>query len=418
MDTKRAGTVLLLAGVLAVCLPSDVFAKRQQTSSTQRAANRASDAEQEVERLLARIRELEASQTRLNEQIKQLRQDASEPAVVSRPAVVAASESAPASPQQADLLAPAEAQTTSDSTDWLLGGLAVFFCALCVVLLLRTRRADSGFGGSAGPLEPGIFGRTTSGADQNAATASPLASDTAASTSRPVAVPVAPEWDATSPALDLQAVEVFTPEAKIHPHDSTIELADIMLSFGRVNSAAEALSNFVEHNPKEAVTPWLKLLEVYRESGQRAEFDRVAHELNKTFNVWAVDWDNFDDARDPAHGLEEAPHIVERLQELWGTRECQAYLQYLMRDTRDETRRGFSLTAIDDILTLAAILEHDLGPYTGPAEAFTETPPDNSPPTEIDEDDDSPLVSQEIAEVSALSQAPAEEKEDKPTTDA
>jgi len=177
---------------------------------------------------------------------------------------------------------------------------------------------------------------------------------------------VAPlDWDGSPVSqAERRAVAPLEPEDEnVEEHDSAIELAEIMMSFGRVHGAAETLAEFIRSNPKQAVTPWLKLLEVYRAAGLRSEFDGLARQLNKTFNVKAVTWDNFDQARRATATLEQMPHIISALQSAWGTREAQAYLQMLLRDNRDGTREGFPLNVIDDILTLAAILEIELGPY-------------------------------------------------------
>jgi hypothetical protein len=156
----------------------------------------------------------------------------------------------------------------------------------------------------------------------------------------------------------------------VEEHKSAVELADIMMSFGRVQGAAETLAEFIRGNPREAVTPWLKLLEVYRAAGLRAEFEAIAGELNKTFNVNAVNWNNYQTLRAERTSLEDLPHIAETLQKSWRTTACQRYLQQLLRDNRDGTRVGFPFTVIDEILTLSAILEEDLGPCPRPSETL------------------------------------------------
>ena len=150
-------------------------------------------------------------------------------------------------------------------------------------------------------------------------------------------------------------------------HQSAVELADIMMSFGRLHGAAETLSEFIQSNPKQAVTPWLKLLEVYRAAGLRAEFDAMAKEFNKTFNVITVTWDNYDDLRMNAVSVEHMPHIIAYIEQNWRTRECQVYLQRLLRDNRAGTRMGFPFSVIDDLLMLSAVLEEELGPALPPA---------------------------------------------------
>lgn len=174
------------------------------------------------------------------------------------------------------------------------------------------------------------------------------------------------------------AEEAIAPIAPIAPlvtidetaeeHESAIELAEIMMGFGRIQGAADTLAEFIASNPKRAVTPWLKLLEVYRAADLREEFDTLARELNKTFNVKSVTWDTFEEARQSTHTMEQMAHVMRNVQQMWGTHDCQAYLEMLLRDNRDGTREGFPLSVIDEILVLAGVLEEQLGPYRPPAE--------------------------------------------------
>ena len=171
-----------------------------------------------------------------------------------------------------------------------------------------------------------------------------------------------PQWLASG----LATAEVL--DEAVQEHQSAIELAELMIGLGRVQGAAATLAEYIHTNPKKAVTPWLKLLEVYRAAGLRPEFDSLALQLNKTFNVKSVTWDTFDEARKSGSALEQMPHVMENVHKYWRTRDCQAYLERLLRDNRDGTRQGFPLKAVDEILVLAAILEEELGPYA-PAEA-------------------------------------------------
>jgi hypothetical protein len=146
-------------------------------------------------------------------------------------------------------------------------------------------------------------------------------------------------------------------------HDSAVELADIMMSFGRMQGAAQTLSDFIRANPKQAVKPWVKLLEVYRTANMRMEFEALTAQMHKTFNVQPVQWEDFEVAFHAAESLENMAHISQRLCDLWGKRECQAYLHELLRDNRQGTRQGFPLAIVDEVLLLMAILDAQLGPY-------------------------------------------------------
>ena len=394
MNTRRTAITILLAGIFtAFCLPSNTLAAPPRVSA-QAARPAGGPSVADIEAALEKHKEYEQTlnlrlsdlEELLRKQIeqssvreKEIRQLQSEKLALEE-ANKKASEDLH---QLQSRIREFETGQPGAASNWILGGAAFFTLALCVILLLRMQRPKT-----SDELWSQVVQIIPDTVPSPPETLVPPAPATVPGVEPPPAHPFAPtlpDWDAASPAFDVQSLKALVSEENIPDRDSTIELAEIMLSFGRINSAAEALANFIENNPKDAFVPWLKLLEVYKSNGQRTEFDKIAKKLNKTFNVWMVDWDNFNDARAPKHGLESMTHIVERLRELWGTRECQAYLQYLLRDTRDETRRGFPLAAIDDILCLNDILEHSLGPYTGPPSSF-DNDLDLAPPTETEGD--------------------------------
>ncbi len=173
------------------------------------------------------------------------------------------------------------------------------------------------------------------------------------------------EWNGEPPAeLDHSVAPIDIDENYLaEEHASAVELADIMMSFGRVHGAAETLSDFIRGNPTQAVQPWIKLLEVYRAAKMKAEFEGLTRQLNKTFNVKIIEWDDFESAIKALGSIEELPHIARTLQSCWGTTDCQAYIHGLLRDTRGGTRQGFPLGAVDEFLLLLAVLEDQLGPY-------------------------------------------------------
>jgi len=374
MDIRRTRIAILLAGTfVAICLPSGALATPSETSSQavwpapQGSGPSVADIEAALqshkeieEKLQSRIRDLEEAQKKLLDHVKTAEALANDP------------------PQR-----PAPQPSSVASLNWILSGVAAFTFALSIILLLRLRRSEIATQSRVWE-EPVSLGVSPPPSEL---TAPASVMETEPLPTQSSDDDILSDWGTVSPALDSQPPKVLAVKENIRSHDTTIELAEIMLSFGRINSAAEALSNFIENNPKEAFAPWLKLLEVYRANGQCAEFSKIAQKLNKTFNVWTVDWDNFNEALTPANGLETAPHIMDRLQELWGTRKCQAYLQSLLCDTRNETRRGFPLAAIDDILCLNDILEHALGPYTGPTNLpFSNGSLDTAPLTETEKD--------------------------------
>lgn len=153
-----------------------------------------------------------------------------------------------------------------------------------------------------------------------------------------------------------------------------MELADIMLSFGRVKGAAQALQEYIDNNPQEALQPWIRLMDVYRMAGMREEFDAVARNLNQHFNVEVQSWekaaaptvdlmldggvatDPGGDLNKPA-GIEDMPRILNSVLQMWESEDVVGYLYQLLRDNRGGQRQGFALPVVEEILFLIELKE-------------------------------------------------------------
>lgn len=296
--------------------------------------------------LLARIRNLEEARSELERRIAAAIHASPATAAAPTPsdaALAAAPATAPPRPAPPSPI-PASTPTASPGSGdaYLPGALAAVALLLAGWVWMRRRR-DAAF----------------APAPAASATWTPDAGSVTSPAPEPGAAPSALDWSAHG-----ETHQPATPSAEPNSeeHKSAVELADIMMSFGRMHGAAETLAEFIRGNPRQAVTPWLKLLEVYRAAGLRIEFDTIAKELNKTFNVNVVTWQNYDELRASTTRIEDMPHIVRTLQENWRTPACQLYLQQLLRDNREGTRAGFPFTVIDEILLLSAILDDELGP--------------------------------------------------------
>lgn len=312
--------------------------------------------------LMDRLRRLEEVQASLKEQL-----EAGKPAptlVVTPHPVAAPLVATPDAIPSRDL--PADAPAATGEISKLMMAAAASLVLLAALLVARRRRRDA----KSAPIHHESTRPEVSAWPEEAPT---TVGERTAIAAADVQEPRKPTK--TIAPLDFETgMEISSPEAETLPpvtmadepveeHDSAVELADIMISFGRVHGAAETLADFIRSNPRQAVTPWLKLMEVYRMAGMRMEFDALARQLNKTFNVKAVTWDNFDEARKPVYSLEQMPHLIDLLTKSWGTRECQAFLEKLLRDNRDGLREGFPISIIDEILTLESVLEERIGRY-------------------------------------------------------
>lgn len=180
-------------------------------------------------------------------------------------------------------------------------------------------------------------------------------------TSESGAIPVVP-LERQAPALARDAAEPERTAA-----GTALDLAEIMLSFGRVSGAAKTLQEYVAANPQEALRPWIRLLEIYQANGMREEFEAMALKLNRNFNVEVIHWPTDEKRADPAAAplatdprkavtLETITHVRDRLLSLWGGSECLPYLEQLLRDNRNGQRAGFTLPVVEELLFLIDLL--------------------------------------------------------------
>ena len=123
----------------------------------------------------------------------------------------------------------------------------------------------------------------------------------------------ADEFGGTLPSgADDTALEVLRSD------EIPLELADILISMGLVDGAAETLEQHIREHPRQALVHWLMLLDLYRQTMRQADFEKAAAELNQQFNVATIEWDRREFALAPS--IENYPHIRNRLQHLWRRR--------------------------------------------------------------------------------------------------
>lgn len=138
--------------------------------------------------------------------------------------------------------------------------------------------------------------------------------------------------------------------------DDALELADVMTSMGLADGAAQGLVEHIRTNPRQALTHWLRLLTVYRQTGKRVEFEKAAEEVHSTFNIKPENWNENDNGDNHDASLENYPHITAQLKKLWPTPECSEYLLSLLADNRNGTREGFPPPVAEEIVLLLAML--------------------------------------------------------------
>ncbi|MRR09782.1 hypothetical protein EG831_06870 [bacterium] len=174
-------------------------------------------------------------------------------------------------------------------------------------------------------------------------------------------MPLSSAFDPNATLINAPAVAASVPKLPEAPPGAepdtaqTLELAEIMLSMGLAEGAADALTEHIRVHPRQALYHWLKLLDVYRATGKREEFQRTAAELRHSFNVQAADWGSHTDR----HGIEDYPHISAAITNTWRKPGSADYLQSLLEDNRGGTRAGFPEQVAEEILLLLALLKDD-----------------------------------------------------------
>lgn len=142
--------------------------------------------------------------------------------------------------------------------------------------------------------------------------------------------------------------------------EPTLQLAEIMLSMGLEQGAAQTLVEYTEANPKHAIYHMLKLLGIYRKRGLHQEFQETAEKLRKNFNIQAEDWAKTDSGEAPS--LEGFSRVSQHVQSIWDQpEECITYLRHLIEDNRDGARAGFPQSVAEEILLLVEILKETSG---------------------------------------------------------
>ena len=143
--------------------------------------------------------------------------------------------------------------------------------------------------------------------------------------------------------------------------DSALELADIMLSFGRLKGAEETLVEHIETKSPRSFRPWLMLLELYRRSESRSNFETLSEKIHQRFNVDLPDWDSLGETILGPTSIETYAHIMWQLEQTWGTQAGMDYLCHLSEDNRSGKRKGFPPEIAEEIDLMIRILEQAHG---------------------------------------------------------
>lgn len=162
--------------------------------------------------------------------------------------------------------------------------------------------------------------------------------------------------DAPSPAVQVPPAGVAhnepLREVSVEELIDLEQQAEFFVVLGQDDAAIDLLEGHVHHTTGASPLPFLKLLEIYRRVGKRADYERVQSEFNQRFNAYAPAWEA---DLQQGHTLEDYPGVIERLQTLWAepVRAMAVLEKSLTRpESGDDT---FELPAYRELLFLYAV---------------------------------------------------------------
>lgn len=136
-------------------------------------------------------------------------------------------------------------------------------------------------------------------------------------------------------------------------NEDILEQAEVFVAHGRANLAIVLLQDHLADFPDLSPEPWLMLLDLLKRDGERVAYEAAGTECRRHFNVAIANFDA--PLQDDLSSIEDFPHIVRQLQQVWGRPEAIPYLDDLIYNRRLEARQGFGRNAYLEILLLRSI---------------------------------------------------------------
>jgi len=142
------------------------------------------------------------------------------------------------------------------------------------------------------------------------------------------------------------------------PRDVSIEelidleqQAEFFVVLGQDDAAVDLLVEHLRHTGGGSPLPYLKLLEIYRRRGRRAEYERLRERFNLRFNAYAPEWEADLQA---GRTLDTYAGVIPRLQQVWPRPlDAMAELEALLfRKSRGDL---FELPAYREVLFLYSL---------------------------------------------------------------
>ena len=136
-------------------------------------------------------------------------------------------------------------------------------------------------------------------------------------------------------------------------NESVLDHAEVFIAHDRPAMAIQLLQNHLVDLPVESPEIWLKLISLLAEEGTEEEYDKAVTACKQFFNVKIPSFANATDIDESS--IEDYPHIVARLQEVWGSEFAVEFLNDLIYNKQSQPREGFGRKTFEELFALKQI---------------------------------------------------------------
>lgn len=137
--------------------------------------------------------------------------------------------------------------------------------------------------------------------------------------------------------------------------ESILDNAEVFIAHDRPALAIQLLQNYLGDFPTESPAIWLKLLNLLAKEGPASAYDTAVLECRQFFNIKMP---SFTDASfSDTSSIEDYPHIVARLEGVWGSPFAVGFLNDLIYNQNSQPREGFERNTFEELFFLKQIAE-------------------------------------------------------------
>ena len=156
---------------------------------------------------------------------------------------------------------------------------------------------------------------------------------------------------------ELNFEEIKVADSAMEEISDVMQEAEFWISLRDSQRAIEVLEPYATIDHPTSPLPWLYLFELYADSNQRASYDVLHERFQRVFNGKIPTWEELEQRPPPVYlrGIEDVPHICDKIVALWWTEQIVPYLESLLLDDRDGSRIGFDLPVYREIMFLISI---------------------------------------------------------------